>query len=145
MFTKEQDNAKHSFGEDSPVHQIVARVSDDIRDILKAKGDMIYIGFSAHRVFDRFYVKSCAKCHRFGHYHAECQNDPCCGYCGDEGHESKDCHIHRQKDQDKYSCVNCVDAGKPGEGHSSHWHRCPTYIEQQKKMMKNIPYYAKNC
>ena len=146
VFNKvQEDIQRRSFGESGPVHHVVARVSGDIRDMLKANKDRLYIGCSSYRVYDRFYVKSCAKCHRFGHYHAECDSDPCCGYCGDEDHESKDCQAHHQKDQDKYHCVNCADAGKEGSGHSSHWHRCPTYLEQQKKIMKKIPYYAKNC
>ena len=132
-------------GENNTVHQIVARVSEGIREAIKAAGDKIFVGLSSHRVFDRFYVKSCAQCHRFGHYHAQCQASACCGYCGAENHTSRDCPIHQSKEQDKYSCVNCKDAGKPHEGHSSHWPKCPTYLEQQKKMMMNVPYYAKNC
>ena len=126
------------------VHQIVARVSEDIRQVLQSAGDKIFIGFSAHRVFDRFYVKACAKCHRFGHYHADCQSAPSCGFCGEGSHESKNCPVHQSKEQSKYKCVNCEDKGKPHEGHSSHWHKCPSYIDEQKKMKINIPYYAKN-
>ena len=77
-------------------------------------------------------------------YHAQCEAKPSCGYCGAENHSSKECPVHREKDQTKYKCVNCKEAGKPDVGHSSHWQKCPTYIEQQKKMKKNIPYYAKN-
>ena len=138
-FTRRLDNNSDM------VHQIVVRVSEDIRQALKSAGDKIFIGFTSLRVFDRFYVKSCAHCHRFGHYHAECQLNPCCGYCGDANHTSNDCPVHQLKDQSNYKCVNCKDAGKPEVGHSSHWHKCPTYIEQQKKMMMNIPYYTKNC
>ena len=119
-------------------------MSDDIREALKANNDKIFIGFSSHHVFDRFYVKSCASCHRFGHYHANCDNRPCCGYCSAEDHKSEECLIHKAKDQSKYKCVNCQDEGKGGDGHSSHWNRCPSYLEQQKKVMKNIPYYSKN-
>ena len=88
-------------------------------------------------------MKSSVKFHRFGHYHADCKSDPCCGYCGDKDNESKDCQAHHQKDQDKYHCVNCADAGEQGNGHSSHWDRCSTYLEQQKKIMKGIRYNAK--
>ena len=150
VFTKQHemrpgfDHSEGNTGENT-VHQIVARVSEDIRHVIKTAGDKIFVGLSSLRVFDRFYVKSCAQCHRYGHYHADCDSTPCCGYCGSENHLSKDCPIHQAKEETKYKCVNCKDAGKPCDGHSSHWHKCPTYIEQQKKMMKNIPYYAKNC
>ena len=122
---------------------IVARVSDDIREALKAANDKLYIGFTSHKVTDRFYVKSCAACHRFGHYHKDCTTTACCGYCGSESHESKHCPVHQDKLQANYKCVNCEDAGKKCDGHSSHWHKCPVYLEQQKKVMNNIPYYAK--
>lgn len=146
VFAKER---KHDFKgsvyhENDTVHQVVVRISEDIREILKLSGDKLFIGFSALRVFDRFYVKSCAQCHRFGHYHADCNSTPCCGYCGATNHTSKECHVHRAKDQENYKCVNCKDANKPENGHSSHWHKCPAYIEQQRKMMMNIPYYTKN-
>ena len=124
---------------------VVARVSDDIREALKAANDKLYIGFAAHKITDRFYVKSCAACHRFGHYHKDCDRKACCGYCGDEAHESKHCPVHSEKVQASYKCVNCEDAGKKSDGHSSHWHKCPVYLERQKKVMNNIPYYAKNC
>ena len=119
---------------------VVARVSDDIREALKAANDKLYIGFAAHRITDRFYVKSCAACHRFGHYHKDCDRKACCGYCGDEAHESKHCPVHSEKVQASYKCVNCEDAGKKSDGHSSHWHKCPVYLERQKKVMNNIPY-----
>jgi len=64
-----------------------------------------------------------------------------------EDHASDLCPINEEKERDqaKYKCVNCQDAGKQCDAHSSHWYKCPTYIEQQKKIMMNIPYYAKNC
>ena len=104
VFTKEHEMRPEQVleGENNTVHQVVARVSDDIREAIKAAGDKIFVGMSSHRVFDRFYVKSCAQCHRFGHYHAQCQASPCCGYCGAEDHTSKDCPIHQAKEQDKY-------------------------------------------
>ena len=80
------------------VYQVVVRVSDEIRHIIKSSGDRIFIGFSSYRVFDRFYVKTCVQCHRFGHYIADCDATPCCGYCGDDSHSSKDCPINQSKE-----------------------------------------------
>ena len=103
VFSKEQNNPQQVGNE--MVSTVVARVSEDIRECIKAVNDRIFIGFSACKVFDRFYVKSCAACHRFGHYHAECESAPCCGYCGAADHTSQQCQIHQQKKQDKYKCV----------------------------------------
>ena len=77
-------------------------------------------------------------------YIADCDSTPCCGYCGDDSHSSKDCPINQSKEHSKYNCVNCKDKDKPHEGHSSHWFNCPSYIDEQRKMKMNIPYYAKN-
>ena len=149
VFTKahklKEGEMPYSDNDTNSSHLVVVRVSEDIRQILKDKGERIFIGCQSIRIYDRFYVKSCAQCHRFGHYHAECKQTSCCGYCGDINHSSQQCQIHQQKDQDKYKCVNCKDAGKSEVGHSSHWHQCPTYLEKQKKVMMSIPYYAKNC
>ena len=52
--------------------------------------------------------------------------------------------ILEHKDEKNYKCVNCEDAGVDPYGHSSHWHKCPTLLQRQEKMKKDIPYYAKN-
>lgn len=123
---------------------IVARVSDDIRSVINANGNKIFLGFNSHLVVDRFYVRSCSKCHKFGHYHADCTSNQICGYCCSENHDSQNCPIHREKNCARYKCTNCEALGKVSEGHSSHWHKCPALLEVQKKIMRNIPYYAKN-
>ena len=75
VFSREQAKSQHTphiEKGDRIGYQLVLRVSEEIRRIIKTNGDRIFMGFNSHRVFDRFYVKSCVKCHRFGHYHAEC-------------------------------------------------------------------------
>ena len=124
--------------------QVVARVSDDIRAVIKSNNDKVYIGFTAHHVVDRFYIKNCGKCHKLGHYHAECTSKPSCGYCWAEDHCSAQCPVMDAKDITKYKCINCHEANRECDGHSSHWQKCPTYLEAQKKMITTIPYYAKN-
>ena len=143
VFSKEYERELSSGGA-SRESQVVVRVSDDIRDIIKASQDKIYLGCRSHKVNDRFYIKSCSACHRFGHYHANCSNGPICGYCCSEDHDSSLCPLKQDKDHDHYKCINCEEAGKDGSGHSSHWPKCPTYLELQNKMKKNIPYYSKN-
>ena len=141
VFSKE-----HNVREDneSKEYQVVARVSEDIRDVIKANGNKIFIGFNSHHVVDRFYVKSCSRCHKFGHYRVNCTSTPCCGYCCSLDHESNNCPVHAEKNQARYKCTNCKESNKTCDGHSSHWNKCPTYLEIQKKMMQHIPYYAKN-
>ena len=125
-------------------HQIVLRVSEEIRDIVERNDNKIFIWLLSHRVIDCFYVKSCAKCHKFGHYHADCTTDAVCGLCLSNEHESKDCPAKRENNLTSFKCVNCKERGKEFQGHSSHWHKCPTHLEQQKKIRNSIPYYSKN-
>ena len=71
------------------------RIANEIRDLLKANNDRIYYGTTVHRVMDRFDIKSCDKCHKFGYYHAECTSIASCGYCMDESHISEHCQIRK--------------------------------------------------
>ena len=141
VYAKEQKLSDRSTETSMQNFMVVVRVSNDIRDIIKENGDRIYHGTLVHRVWDRFYVKTCAKCHRYGHYHAECTAKPCCGYCMDEAHTSENCQIYKNKDYVKFKCVNCKEKDKDFSGHSSHYNKCPTYVEMQKKTKLNIPYY----
>ena len=86
---------------------VVIRVANEIRDLLKANNDRIYYGTNVHRVLDRFYVKCCAKCHRYGHYHAEYTSIAACGYCMETSHTSENCHVRRDNDFSNFKCVNC--------------------------------------
>ena len=120
---------------------MVVRVSDEIRSSIKANRDKIFLGMSSHKVFDRFYVKQCSKCHGFGHYHANCPSSAFCGYCSADDHESRSCPIKQAKNFSQFRCRNCATAGKESEGHSSHWSKCPSFVEQQNKVRESIPYY----
>ena len=44
-------------------------------------------------------------------------------------------------DHANYECVNGQNAGRDYRGHSTHWHKCPTYLDIQQKLKKSIPYY----
>ena len=117
--------------------QVVARVSDDIRSSIRSAGNLLYHDLCALKVVDRFFVKRCNKCQRFGHYENECENNACCGYCK-QSHSSKDCEL---KDNDSHKCINCERAGLEDNGHSSFSYQCPSYISEQNKVRKGIPYY----
>ena len=121
--------------------QVVVRVSEDVRKMLKSRGDRIYVGVGAHKLVDRFFVKRCTKCQEFGHYESDCENETCCGYC-QKNHKSSECTEVEEGDYANYSCVNCKKSGTAEVGHSSLWHKCPSFLEQQKKVKKTIPYYG---
>ena len=120
--------------------QVVARVNDDIRKIIKMNGDKIYLDLVAHKVIDRFYIKRCNKCQNFGHYQKDCQKEVCCGYCR-KSHKSEECNEVEKGDHNSYECANCERSGKCSKGHSAFWHNCPSLLENQEKSKKGIPYY----
>ncbi len=140
VFVKEPRESKsHSKNE---YYLVVARVSEDIRKVMKMTGDRVYIDLVAHRVIDRYFVKRCNKCQEFGHYELKnCSNNVCCAYCR-QNHKSTDFNQVEDGDVEHYECVNCKRENKPYVGHSSLWHKCPSFVEQQKKVKKSIPYYA---
>ena len=74
VFTKEPP-------ENKSYHQVVARVSDDIRSFIKSSDNRLFYDLLCLKVIDRFFVKRCNNCQKFGHYESDCQNSVCCGYC----------------------------------------------------------------
>ena len=124
--------------------QIVARTSPKIRDAITARWNRLFIGSTSVRVYDRFYVKRCNKCNKFGHYKDKCENLPSCGICGADGHESETCD--HKTETSRFSCVNCKRENLPQTGHNATSRKCPAYMTAQKKLKGNTPYYqgAKN-
>ena len=128
-------------GEDAKkYYQLIARVSEDIRMVIKESNDKIYTDLVSHHVVDRFYIKRCNRCKKYGHYEKDCEFDPCCGYCR-KPHLSSECEEVAPGDYKHYDCANCKEGGKQPMGHSSHWHKCPTYLELQQKLKNSIPFY----
>ena len=100
VFNKEFKRREAESDDDVEYH-VVVRVAEEIRDVIKSMGDRIFLGVRSHRVVDRFYVKSCSNCHKFGHYHGECSSNSSCGYCCSAHHEPKDCPVYASKEQAK--------------------------------------------
>ena len=123
--------------------QIVVRVSNDIMQIIKSSDHKIYMDLVAHRVVDRFYVKRCNRCQKFGHYQDNCTEDNVCGYCCGK-HPSHECNKVTDGHFKNYKCINCKRDDKKCTGHSAHWYKCPSFVDMQKKVKKSIPFYQKN-
>ena len=118
----------------------VVRVSCCIRDFIKANRNRIYIGINSCRVFDRFYVKRCNKCQKFGHFKDSCPNQATCGFCS-QNHESHTCCLKDESDFTKLRCINCKRDNFTDVGHSTFWTKCPSYAIAQKRLKSTIPYY----
>ena len=125
--------------EDQKFHQVVLRVSPDIRRAIKLNKNKIHMSANVHRVVDRFHVKRCNKCHDFGHYADKCPGTQICGYCAATSHSSKDCPI-KNNGHASYKCNNCDKQGLNPSGHSTFWSKCPAYMDQQNKHKRTIGY-----
>ena len=137
---KRRDNDEIGSAE-GKYYQVIIRVSEDIREIIRHAGNRIFMELSSFRVIDRFYIKRCNKCQTFGHYQKDCKNGTICGFCCADDHLSPHCP-KKTDDKTEYNCINCKNAKKEYKGHSTHWIKCPTYVELQEKLKKSIPYYS---
>ena len=63
---------KDETSEQANGHQVVIRVSEEIRNSIKRNGNRIFLELSAHKVVDRFYIKRCNRCQMYGHYQNQC-------------------------------------------------------------------------
>ena len=131
--------------DENPYHQVVLRVSPDIRRAINNANNKIHMGGHqgrlVHTVVDRFYIKRCNACQQFGHYQTKCPTPTVtiCGYCMDDTHASKNCP-KKAGPKTSYQCRNCLAADLNHQGHSTFWLKCPAYIEQQKKLSRVIDY-----
>ena len=86
VFAKKSRNDENNF-------HVVARMDGDIHNAIKGCNNKLFMDCASYRVVDRFYIKRCNKCQRFGHYEKHCQSEPsCCGYCKQD-HQTKDCEV----------------------------------------------------
>ena len=136
------DNFKVIFvkeGRDTPgICMAVVRVSDGVRDQLKANRDTIYIGLHSCNVRDRFFVRRCNHCQGYGHFHGQCEAaSPCCGKCA-EAHDTRLCEVTT------YKCYNCAGESRTDTGHPAYSAKCPVYMALQEKIKGKISYYTKN-
>ena len=131
--------------DDKPYHQVVLRVSPDIRRAISNHDDFVHMGKLVHKVVDRFYVRRCNNCQIYGHHKDKCPTprNPVCGYCADTTHMSNACPI-KSGAKSAFTCQNCKSKNLKFQGHSTFWYNCPSYKEQQKKLERSIDYDYSN-
>ena len=88
----------------------VVRVHPDILQVIKRSRYKIFIDFGTCRVSDRFFLKQCYRCQKFGHHKEDCsmkaENKNVCRFCSDN-HESSACSIKGSTNTEKFKCANC--------------------------------------
>ena len=88
----------------------VCRVHPDILNAVKNLRYKIYVDFGTCRVNDRFYLKQCYRCQKFGHRNNDCPlkqaNKYVCRYCSSD-HQSSSCPHKLSKTKENFKCANC--------------------------------------
>ena len=76
----------------------VVKLHPDILRVIKLSKYKIYIDFSTCRVSDRFFLKQCYRCQKFGHRNEDCSmkvdNKHVCRFCS-ANHESSTCFLRK--------------------------------------------------
>lgn len=114
--------------------QVFASVSFILREGLRANKDKVTCGMISCKVYDRYHVKKCNNCQKFGHYVLECptKSVPNCGKCSGN-HPTRDCEeLHQQK------CINCIRNNIDEYFHTTNSHKCPCLIKEQEVLKKKI-------
>ena len=128
-------------GEGKKYSQINVTVSENIRKLIKNRRSRLYLGLKSCRVVDRKKLNRCYKCHDHNHIAKHCDNTPCCGYCMSEDHESDDCDmkIDIENNKSNFKCINCQRSRNPNIGHSVYWPLCPVNKYHRKTTFTDNP------
>ena len=115
------------------IFQVFATVSTILRDGLKYYNDKITLGLTSCKVYDRYYVKRCNNCQKFGHYNRDCPtpSEHHCGKCG-EGHETRSCDSTQKK------CINCIRNGIEMQDHCTFDPNCSSLLKQQNSLKQRL-------
>ena len=106
--------------------QALVRVSPELRELLKKFNDKIIIGSTRCRIYDRYNLKRCNKCFKFGHFAAKCTAETAnCGFCA-ESHETSVCP---NKSSSNPVCINCQQSTSHNHesNHPAYSFDCPVY------------------
>ena len=122
----------------------VCRIHPDILKAIKHLRYRIFIDFGICRVNDRFFLKQCYRCQKFGHRSEECpmkqSNKYVCRFCS-TNHESSTCPVKQSNNKENFKCANCRG------NHSSTDNSCPALQKQANYIIsrtKGLEDYPKN-
>ena len=86
----------------------VFRISPKIRQHIVEAGMKIKVGYRLCPAQDRFHVKQCGKCLKFGHNSRDCEaNMSLCAYCASH-HPSHTCQYKEREQRLHHRCANCL-------------------------------------
>ena len=113
--------------------QVFASVSPTLREGLHLHRNKVTLGLTSCKIYDRYHVKRCNNCQRFGHYMNECPTPDVrtCGKCCSNHHSTRDCTSTESV------CINCVRESRECTTHHTSDYKCPVFRKQQELKKQN--------
>ena len=119
----------------------VCKVSPTIRTHLCERQSRIRVGMRSCPIRDRFHLRQCGRCLKFGHKTASCRNEThiaLCAFCA-ESHETKSCP--QKQNPDNHRCANCrnnpnSDTVTNDIYHNAYSDKCPIHQENKAKLIQ---------
>ena len=105
---------------------LILKCDPEVRKAIHDQGDKIKLAFAVYHIRDRYHVRICSYCQRFGHLEKDCQHkseDPYCGKCA-ERHDTRSCQSNYLK------CINCVRRKKCHTNHKVGDKHCEALHEE---------------
>ena len=115
--------------------QAFVSVSVILREGILHHDNRLTLGLQKCKIYDRYHVKRCNNCQKFGHYAKECPTPDMkvCGKCSSHQHNTTDCDNELNPE-----CINCIRAGhETNTNHTTNSHQCPVLCNQQEAVKKN--------
>ena len=110
-------------------YHLVFKCEPEVRKAIHENRDEIKFAFAVYHVRDRYHVRICTYCQRFGHIERNCihkNHEPFCGKCS-ENHATKDCQADFEK------CIICVRKKKTHTSHRVGSRCCESLQEEQRE------------
>ena len=118
---------------DESKYQVFCDLSSVLREVLHHHKNKLTLGLISCKVYDRYNIKRCYNCQKFGHYAKDCPTNekPVCGKCSEE-HNTRDCDALISK------CINCVRNNCDDQAHTVFNIQCPSLIKEQEQLKKKL-------
>ena len=114
--------------------QAFASVSITLRNGLQHFGNKVTLGMISCKIYDRFHIKRCNNCQKFGHYMRDCPtpDSSVCGKCSSFHHTTQECIAAEAV------CINCVRNDMANQNHHTNSMDCQSLIEQRESLKKKL-------
>lgn len=115
------------------VLKVTFKEANDLEAAMKNRFFISHRGYRVEEFERKPRVIKCNMCQRFGHVARRCrnQNNPRCGRCSEEGHQTKDCMAPPEQQK----CYHCEEAG-----HITGSYKCSKVQEIYKLLKDNKNY-----